>query len=184
MNNKIHIAFAIILMTMLMAGCGSRAVRERERAIHEYTGPEVMVSVPVQYSDGAKVSDMVKNECFIEKDLPAHIKRYADEEGFPLSLVTKDQQDKGRVLVLEITQVRAPAGGVWTGPKSLTVKGKLFDDGKLTGSFKDWRWAAGNTTVGIYGNCIILDKAVKIISKDIVGYLAKPTMDAKIGEAE
>ena len=85
---------------------------------------------------------------------------------------------KGRVLALEITEVHAPGGGAFSGPKWMSVKGELFDNGKQIGSFRAKRLSTGGAFGGFKGTCAIIGRCSKTLGSDIAGWLGSPTPNA------
>ena len=75
----------------------------------------------------------------------------------------------GKYLTIEITHVRAGRVGAFSGPKFMTVRGALIENGKEIADFEAKRGAmkARNT-------CSMLDKAEKELGSDIGQWLEHP----------
>lgn len=127
------------------------------------------VSIPekIAYDKNAGVTDAVKKECALDTKVPQYVKSAAGSSG------------KG-TLEMRITNVLAPGGGAWSGPKAVTVAGTLRDGGKVVGTFT----ARRQTTRGGYGTCQMLQRDAEAIGKDIAGWLKSPSMDARLGDAK
>lgn len=127
------------------------------------------VTVPdkIGYDKNAAVTDAVKKECALDTKIPQYVKHAAGLAGTG-------------TLDMKITNVLAPGGGAWSGPKAVTVSGTLRDGGKVVGSFTVRR----QTTRGGYGTCQMLVRDAEAIGKDIGAWLKSPTMDAKLGDAK
>ncbi|MBI3171217.1 MAG: hypothetical protein HYZ32_01320 [Hydrocarboniphaga effusa] len=67
--------------------------------------------------------------------------------------------------------------------KGVTVTGKLFQNGKQTGSFVATRKSGGGAFGGFKGSCAVLGRCSETIGKDIAKWLAAPTEGAKLGDA-
>jgi len=86
-----------------------------------------------------------------------------------------------QVLTIEFEDVQGAAGGAWSGPKSVVIKGSLSQNGKMLGDFKArripvayvWRYK---------GTCSILGRCVKTLGKDVAEWLAHPTPQAVLGD--
>ncbi len=90
---------------------------------------------------------------------------------------------EGRVLHIEIVNVIGTGGGAWSGAKSVTVEGKLTENGEVIGTFTSSRYSGGGAFGGYKGTCSILGRCIKAMGSDIAKWLANPTMDAKLGDA-
>ena len=90
----------------------------------------------------------------------------------------------GRVLEMEITEVHAPGGGAFSGAKWMTVNGNLYDRGKSIGSFRAKRYSTGGAFGGFKGTCAIIGRCSKAIGDDIARWMAAPTPNANLGDAQ
>ena len=152
--------FGVVLASLLIAS-GARA------------GVQVLRTLPFAPSAGA--SAKVQQECQVQTQVPAAIQEF----GSDVQLV--DQPSKGgRSLELSITEMHAPGGGPFSGPKWMTVSGKLHDRGKLIGSFRAKRLSTGGM---VRGTCATLARCAQAIGQDIAAWLNAPTMDAELGDA-
>lgn len=139
-----------------------------------------VVTIPsdVAYADGADVRDAIKQECELETLIPEYIERGARKSDIEIVLSDDPGSATGKVLQLEITYVLAPGGGGFSGPKSVTVRGELRDNGEVIGSFQAARFSTRGSRT-----CTILDRCVRAIGEDIAAWLENPSMDAKLGNA-
>jgi len=125
-----------------------------------------------------EVPGPVKEECALDTRVPGFIK----SSGGDVVLVDKFSKS-GRRLELSITEIHAPGGGIFTGPKWMTVVGKLHNGGKLEGSFRAKRFSGGGAFASFKGTCAIIGRAAKAIGQDIAGWLNAPSMNAELGDA-
>ena len=107
---------------------------------------------------------------------------FLEQSGDDVELVTDAPGDSGRVLHIHITDVFAPGGGVFSGPKWMQVKGALKKDGELLGSFRAKRVSSGAFT-GFSGTCGILARCARAIAQDIAAWLANPRKGSLLGDA-
>jgi hypothetical protein len=128
---------------------------------------EVKVPEKIAYDKNSAATDTVKKECALDTKIPQYVKSAAGANG------------KG-TLEMRITNVLAPGGGAWSGPKAVTVAGTLRDGGKVVGTFT----ARRQTTRGGYGTCQMLERDAEALGKDIGGWLKSPSMDARLGDAK
>jgi hypothetical protein len=135
----------------------------------------------IAFAANAPVPPAVKEQCALQTKVPEFIQQAA---GSSVELVDGALNRKaGRVLELEITEVHAPGGGGFSGPKWMTVKGELYDKGKQIGSFRAKRYSTGGAFGGFKGTCSIIGRCTKAIGDDIAGWLAAPTANAELGDA-
>lgn len=129
----------------------------------------------IPFANASVASDAVKAECKLETNLPQFISEFAGS-----AVEIDDKPGKGgKVFHAKITNVLAPGGGAWSGPKSVLVEGELKENGKVIGTVA----ARRNTTRGGYGTCGMLNHAARAVGKDIAGWLKSPSMGARLGDA-
>lgn len=131
---------------------------------------QVASSISISASAGAPAK--VQQECQLQSLVPQAIQ----QAGADVQLV--DGKPQGRWLELTISEVHAPGGGFFSGPKWMTVQGKLHDRGKVIGSFR-----AKRVSTAAKSTCGTLAKVATVIGQDIAGWLAAPSMNAEIGDA-
>ena len=166
-------------LVMILAGIAfmPATVAAKEQAA------DVTVSQTIPFAENSGANSTVKAECQIQTRLPEFIKSFAKDD--PQVVLTADPIDqvKGRVLILEIVSVVGAGGGAWTGPKSVTVKGELWEDGKVIGSFTASRYSGGGAFGAYKGTCSIFGRCVKVLGEDIAAWLKSPRMNAMLGNA-
>jgi hypothetical protein len=141
------------------------------------------VPTDVPFASGVDVTDAVRNECTLQTRLPQFIAEGA-EKGVDVVLGDAPAENAtGKVLQLEFTNILGFGGGAWSGPKSVTVSGKLYENGQLIGSFVASRYSTGGAFAGFKGTCSILGRCVKTLGTDIARWLKKPAMDSRLGNA-
>jgi hypothetical protein len=144
----------------------------------------ITVAKRTPYGNDSRVPDKVRKECVIDKQLPEFIETYAGKNN--IAVVQTDgavsSKGKGKVLVVEFSDVMGSAGGVFSGAKAVSVEGVLYENGKKIGSFKGRRTSGGGAVFGYKGTCSILGRCVKALGKDISDWMVKPTMNARLGE--
>ncbi len=124
------------------------------------------------------VAKAVRSECDLPHEVPNYVRAYAKKE-FDVELVESvTPHSRGQGLAMTIVGVQARPGGEFTGHKSITVEGKLWEDGRVIGTFRAMR-----ETRGTFATCGSLRYDARSMGKDIAKWLKKPTMDARLGDA-
>ena len=136
-------------------------------------GVEVPRTIP--YAPSAGASAKVQEGCQVQTQVPAAIQQF----GTDVQLVDKPSKG-GRSLELSITEMHAPGGGPFSGPKWMTVSGKLLDRGKVIGTFRAKRLSTGGF---VRGTCATLGRCAQALGQDIATWLNAPTMNAELGDA-
>lgn len=111
------------------------------------------------------------DECRIQTLLPQSIA----EKATGVELTTKPG---AATLQLTIVDVHAPSGGWFSGPKWITVEGKLLQGKTVKGDF-----VAKETSMASASACGMLSKVIVVLAADIAAWLENPTKDAKLGSA-
>lgn len=169
MTSPTHlIRFAIVGLLALV--CTSSVLAAEPAA-------KIRVAAKMDGTTGEHVPEAVQKECTAFGTVVPELLAKGNKE----VSVVPDLGDKaqGRVLELKVTEVRAHGGGVYSGPKKMTIEGKLSKGGEPVGSFTARRGSMKRSRT-----CKLLVAVEKGLSKDILKWLKEPTMDAKIGKAK
>ena len=181
------LAFSCIAMLAgTLASCNRSNTKPDEPAAApaktSYNGPAVTIAASIPFGKNSNASDDVRKECGIQTRVPEFIENEAKSKGIKVVRGAAAPQAKGRVLVMEVAHVLGTGGGAWSGPKSITIDGKLYDNGKLIGSFSAMRLSGGGAFGGYKGTCAILDRCSEALGTDVAEFLLKPVMNAKLGD--
>ena len=141
---------------------------------------DLTIPARVPYQEGLQVPNAVLVECELERKLAKYL---VSEAKGPYRKVimapSVSSSMPGHVLDIRITAVLAPGGGKWSGPKSVTTAGTLYDNGAVIGTFVARRHTSrGSRTCGMLHN------DAEAIAEDIGKWLRKPGMDARLGDAD
>ncbi len=140
---------------------------------------KIQRSIPIAAS--VDMSTAVRTECELDTKVSKFVKEFAGDK---VEIVEGAlDREKGRALEMEITEVWAPGGGGYSGPKWMTVKGQLYENGKAADSFRAKRFSTGGMFAGFKGTCSIIGRCTKAIGEDIAHWLEAPTANAKLGDA-
>ncbi len=139
------------------------------------------VTIPqkIPFKQGANVPTAVRKECNLPTAASNAIRdSLQDAKVKVVQAGSVSSGTPGRALQLTITRMLAPGGGMFSGPKSLTIEGVLWSGGKSVGSFR-----AVRNTMGGGGTCTMLENNAKEIGEDIAEWLKAPKAHALLGDA-
>jgi hypothetical protein len=134
----------------------------------------IRLSDRAPFAEASGVSGAVRAECGIERALPEDVRAAARD----VELVSGPAKGP-RTLELSITEVQAPGGGPFSGPKWMTVEATLREGGKTVATAR----ANRATAEPFGGTCGQLRKVSRAIGADLAAWLASPTRDAALGDA-
>lgn len=142
------------------------------------------VTIPktIPFAKGLSVPDAVKAECQLPEKTAQFVQEYAGKSMTVNAADNVSPKTPGKVLVMQITEVKGSGGGAWSGPKAVGAEGTLYDNGKAVGSFKVMRHSGGGAFGGYKGTCSILGRCTKAIGQDVAEWLKSPSMNARLGE--
>lgn len=165
---------AIIATALLCTVSDGKAASDETTIYTSQTAP---------YSDERSIAKAILAECQLPQRQAELIEQVAKETGV---LVVRDDEAvaarKGRVLLVEISNAIS-AGNAFIGHrKQVSVKGRLLEDGTEVGNFSGQRSSMGGAFAGFKGSCLVLERCLTTLAKDINGWLKSPSMNARIGE--
>jgi len=132
----------------------------------------IQIARKTTVSSAVNVHDKVLKECNIETMLPQMIADRSPE----VQLV--DSMGGGTRLELKIIDIHAPSGGFFSGPKWITVEGRLSSGKTVKGNF-----IAKETSMASATACGMLHKVMLVLAGDIATWLHDPSKGAKLGSA-
>ena len=128
----------------------------------------------ISFAPSAGAPDKVQSGCQLQTLVPQAIQQAG---GADVQLV--DKPSKGaRYLELTISEIHAPGGGFFSGPKWITVEGRLFSGGALKGNF-----LAKETSMASASACGMLHKVMTVLASDIATWLDHPEKNSRLGSA-
>jgi hypothetical protein len=136
---------------------------------------KVRVLNPTPLAENSDVPAKVKEECQgLGQALPLAISR-ANRNVVLVKTPKELTARSGRYFVLEIVEVKARGGGVWSGPKHMMVRGTAFADGKEVADVQAER---GSTMA--FSACDSLEKVEKVLGADLGKWLISPKPHDKL----
>lgn len=171
--------FRSVLVASALLGLGSAGCSKNDASGTAAPGggsvPATVV-LPLDYG-GDVTPTAVQAECELDHKMPTWVAEYA-----PGATPAATAEGANRVLAMRVTNMMGASGGLWTGPKQMTVEGELQENGQVVGTFKARRTTTGGAFGGYKGTCSLLGRTAKAIAKDVSAWLAAPSMDARLGE--
>jgi hypothetical protein len=135
---------------------------------------QVQVRAVAGVATTSTIPPRVKQECSVQKDLSeAVVANAADAK------LASGKPRSGLYLDLVITEVHAPGGGMFSGPKWIEARGTLQRGGKKLRSFRARRQSGGPFS----GTCGLLAKVTSAMGQDIAGWLADESAGSLLGDA-
>ena len=171
-------------MTLALAACGTRGPQAPEPAI-VYTGANTLVLSPITYgktSDGSPVR-AADDGCDVPGTITAALKDSLDEPYKYLNPSVNAKDIPGvQTLKIEIVEILANGGGIFSGPKIVEIKGTLSKAGVDLASFK-----ARRVSFPLFGpprsTCNIVGRATEGLGSDVAKWLTKPVNGAVLGDS-
>jgi hypothetical protein len=139
---------------------------------------EVVLMSPVVPYGADSASEDVRRDCTWNSTMPRYLA--GESEGRVKVLEQGIDEASERKLALVATLIHTAPGGGFSGPKWLTMEGKLTEGGKLLGNFE----ARRQTIRGSMRGCATLDALSEDIASDILEWLKAPSLNAKLGDAK
>lgn len=131
------------------------------------------------FSPAGGAKRRVESECDLGRALSESIASEAKSKRIQIVRIPEVEAAAGKVLLMKIEGAAGQLGGPWTGTKSVTVRGELREGDTLVGSFV----AREETTPFFAGTCRAFTHCVERIATDIVKWLRRPTVKARLGSA-
>jgi hypothetical protein len=143
----------------------------------------IYTSQTAPYSDERSIARGILAECQLPQRQAELIEQIAKENGV---IVVRDDEavaaKKGRVLLVEINNAIS-LGNAFTGHrKQVSIRGRLLEDGTEVANFSGMRSSMGGAFAGFKGSCVVLERCLNTLAKDITVWLKGPSMNARIGE--
>lgn len=139
--------------------------------------PGIKITETIGTLQEDSINPDIKNSCPWDTELPNYL------AGMTFGNVYRVSDDLGSIpgkkLKLTVITSRLLGGGLYTGPKWLKVTGSLIENGQEIGSF-----IALRQSYRAWTGCGISDRLSYEIAYDISNWLQKPSLDARLGDAD
>lgn len=156
-------------------GPGAPSTKKKSTSSKKKPAPVVkkgiVLSPITPLAPSVDVRDRIVDECRLRTAIPRAIADRSREVHLSDGLGTMK-------LELKIVDVHAPGGGFFTGPKWITLEGRLYAGKTLKGTF-----TAKESSMSSMSACGMLKKVIDELATDVVVWLRKPTKGALLGSA-
>lgn len=127
--------------------------------------------LPVSFSPTLVVPDNVRAECNVENFFTDELASQLRARYSAMQLVQAAEESlTGKALKVTLVSVDAPAGGNWSGAKSLDLRAEWLENGVVV-STTNLNRKAGWTISGPRGTCALLDRTTRALSKDVLRWM-------------
>ncbi len=174
-------ALTVLLLLLVMSGCGGKITRHGIPVV--LLSGSITIQNITPYGVDSVIADNIKDECEIGQELSDSIKEAAEDNGLELRGVDLvDTSESGNVLKLEITHAVSKGHPGLGHRKGTSIRGELFEHGKLLASFSGARTSGGGFLGKYRSSCSVLGRTVEALGKDIVTWLKQPSDNAYLGD--
>jgi hypothetical protein len=164
----------IISCSLLTLGCDRHAVPPEERR-------SMTLSSRITAEDGAEINPDIL-ECGVAAEILEELEDEIDQR-YNVRRVKHAEPGPGDLLAMQFVRAAGAGGGMISGPKHLALKGFLYRDGVLIGTFVAQRSGLNGFTMGYYkGTCSMVEDLAEELAEDIADWLLRPHMNARIGD--
>lgn len=147
-----------------------------------HASDKMLVLVPAILDPAAPIDYNVKNECGVEMLIGNQaLQRVNERFGGTAQAVDKEETTADPLLKVTILSVHGIGGGSWTGPKSISVKAQIMQNGQAAQSTILQRTSSGGFFGGMTGTCAIMERIAVTLGKDIANWTA---MAARLNETK
>jgi hypothetical protein len=123
----------------------------------------VALLTPVAYSAESSVVPRVREACKLEERLTIDV-------GDALGKTTASTD--GEVVKVSIVDVMGVGGGIWSGPKAISLRAELMKNGKVERSTRLTRTTTGGPLGGFQSTCAMLERDSSVLGKDVAKWVA------------
>lgn len=143
----------------------------------EEPAPGIKIAETISTLQEDSIDPDIKKSCPWDTELPNYL------SGMTFGNVYRVAEDidsaPGKKLRLTVVTSRLLGGGIYTGIKWLKVTGSLIENGQEIGSF-----VALRRSFRAWTGCGISDRLSYEVAYDISNWLQKPSLDARLGDAD
>ena len=144
---------------------------------------KLILQKKASYEKGLSVPDTLKDKCELETTVVEAVEAFAKHDFYKIDFVDSiSPSTPGRALAITISDLSGLSGGVWSGPKHLTIDCTLWQNGRIMATFRATR-VAGTAALGSYrGTCEMLERCAKNLGKDVAAWLKNPSINTTVGK--
>lgn len=148
----------------------------------------ISIATLVPYAEKAEVRVSIREECGLSAKLSKRILERSIKKNITVVRVGNPDAATGEAKVLQrhldlrITDAIETSGGLLP-TYSLSIDGVLKQDGRVFATFEGTRFSRASLIPFRQGECKVLREAVNLLAKDVVKWIRKPSLDARLGDA-
>ncbi len=159
----------------------------------------IAIAILIPYAEKAEVRDSIREDCGLSSRLSKSVVARSLKKNITMVRLGNSDEERAnsdapgvsepgsappprRDLELRITDAIETSGGLLP-THSLSIDGVLKKDGKVVGTFVGTRFARASFIPFRRGECAVLSEAVRLLAKDVVRWVKKPSLDARLGDA-
>ena len=134
----------------------------------------IMIAAEIPYASAEAVAEDVRKECDWNRQ---SVDTLVQLSNGALAVSSEDLSNyKGKKLVVKTIEVHAAGGSTFFGPKWISVRGELFDQDKIIGSFHSQQ----RTVNGTFESCATLRSLGRHLAVEVSEWLDDPRLDSKL----
>lgn len=149
----------------------------------------VGIATLIPYAEKAEIRNSIREDCGLGSKLSKLVVARSQKHDIAIVRVgnlgsgaARNETDPARNLDLRITDAIETSSGLLP-THSLSIDGVLKEDGRVIGTFVGTRFARASFIPFRRGECAILSEAVRLLAKDVVRWMRKPDLEARLGDA-
>lgn len=143
-------------------------------ALPAHAAETLFVQVPAVFDTNARVPSNIRRECGVDTLLGNQaLARISARIGNVQAVDKPEQAGGANLLVLTITSADGFGGGGWSGPKSLSIRADLMQNGVALGTTNLIRSSKGGMFGGFKGTCAIFDRITETLGNDVSKWLVR-----------
>lgn len=145
---------------------------------------KIFVQVPATLDPAAPIAASVRRECGVEQLIGNHVFQQVNQH-FEGAAELKDPEKAGqdKTLLLNIISVSGVGGGSWSGPKSMSLRVQLSQNGRVVQQTILRRHSTGGAFGGMVGTCSIMERIAVALAKDTARWMSKVMSNAHASSA-
>lgn len=133
----------------------------------------LFLQLPVMVDPSAPIPNAVKAECGVEMLLGNHaLSALTRRNSQVQTVVGPEQAGADKLIQLTVIAVHGYGGGSWSGPKSISLRADLKQNGSTLGTTVLNRSSTGGVFGGMKGTCDILNRVAVALGKDLANWAA------------
>lgn len=134
----------------------------------------LFVQVPAVFETNARIPGNIKRECAVDTLLGNQALAGISARISAVQAVAQPEQaGSANLVVLTILSADGFGGGGWSGPKSMTIRADLMNNGVSLATTTLTRDSKGGLFGGMSGTCPIFDRISVALGKDVAKWLVR-----------